>query len=430
MASPTISEVHTLLKDAVDLLEETRKYAETNSKNFAGDTGSGGMEDTLVQALEGDFSVEVLSAVAGMRTGVNAALAGAATVLEAVLRTYGKLINAPETNIQALITRIYDYFADNSITVKSSAWSYGSPSAGGSNVGNGTIRRLTTDKRGYFIENIFPGTTNAKVIQDQSTGRARHEERFELRGGVPGRDLLNMQGNGIVAGVNCFSARDSFLLNPSFSRYSGSAAVPTEITSWTPNTNIANFAIDESNYYRDFPGDTLNSGAAGSASLKISAADKLSQALSLRGTPLDPETPMHLEIAYNRQIGSGSATLKIELGSLSTTVVLAAQTGWNKLYMPIGQNCWHRMWNQDAPSVKVGLSAYTSGYVLVDDFLLVPWLYLDGDWVMPIGGSTPFMNEDTFSWADSATEGKIQKWMKRGFKRYLPSAGSPSISDP
>ena len=71
MASPTLAETHTMLKNEVDLLEELRKFAESNAKNFVG------MEDTIVQSLETDFAVELTNAVAGARAGINGALAQA-----------------------------------------------------------------------------------------------------------------------------------------------------------------------------------------------------------------------------------------------------------------------------------------------------------------------------------------------------------------
>jgi hypothetical protein len=49
---------------------------------------------------------------------------------------------------------------------------------------------------------------------------------FEVRGGRRSKDGLDVTGSGIVHEVASVSAADSRLTNPSFSRYSGTAAVP------------------------------------------------------------------------------------------------------------------------------------------------------------------------------------------------------------
>ena len=221
MASPTISENHTQLKNAVDLLEELRKFAETNAKNFVG------MEDTLIQSLETDFAVELTNAVAGARAGINGSLAQATAILDPIFRAYGKIIGAPEANVQTIITRFFDYCVTNSITFNSRDVSFGSVSAGGSNVGNGTWNRLTKDKYNYDIEAVFAEAVTATCVADQSINGLKHAEEFEVRGAAPSRDLLALAGSGHVQAIACAHAGNSRLSNPSFSRYTGTAATPT-----------------------------------------------------------------------------------------------------------------------------------------------------------------------------------------------------------
>lgn len=433
MASPTIAETHTMLKNEVDLLEELRKFAESNAKNFVG------MEDTIVQSLETDFAVELTNAVAGARAGINGALAQATAILDPVFRTYGKVIGAPEADVQTIITRFIEYCVANSITFNSRDVTFGSVSAGGSNVGNGTWNRLTKDKYNYDIEAVFAEAVTATCVADQSINGLKHAEEFEVRGASPSRDLLALAGSGHVQAIACAHAGNSKLSNPSFSRYTGTAATPTAIEGWTPVSSISNYAIDESNYYRGFPGDTLNSGDVGSASLKISANDTIAQALTVFGTVLDPDVPMYAQIAYNRQVGSGDGTLTLHMGGVSASVSLAAQTGWNILRIALGQNNWHRQFNEADLDIKVQLASRTTGYVLVDDLIFVPFVRfglaenLIGTWMCPVGGSTPFLRGDVFTYTDSiASDSKIQRWLFRAYGRYLPhaTAAGETVTDP
>ncbi|HBY62161.1 MAG TPA: hypothetical protein DEH78_20265, partial [Solibacterales bacterium] len=208
-----------------------------------------------------------------------------------------------------------------------------------------------------------------------------------------------------------------------FSQYSGTEAVPTAITDWTVTTSISNFELDSTNYYRDFVGDTTP------RSLRIKANDTVTQNFNVGKARFNPFTPYYLQIAYNRQVYSGDGTLTITLGSRTTNVVLAAQTGWNVLRMPIGQNNWHSRWNQENAGVAIALSSRTTGSVLVDDVVLVPYDNFDGSWYAIVGGSTPFLRKDKANWTDTATEGAIvQYFLWRFFNGYLPHTTGGSVT--
>lgn len=428
MGSPSISENHAILKAAVDLCEELRKFASVNAANFVG------KQDTLDQALEGDRTSQIAGAAQAMRGQINGALGAARALLEPIFMQYGKIIGAPESDVQGVISRFVDYCIANSITFNSRVMSFGSVSAVGSPAGNGVIYRCTKDAYDYDIESVFADTKTAKLIADQNSGAEKHEEVWEVRGGVMGPDLLALAGSGLVrSDMRCVSARQSLLNNPSFEKYEGTAAVPTSVTGWTAASSIGNYAIDESNYYRGFPGSTLQSGTAGSASLKISGNDTLYQTLSTaRVRAIDPRVPYFLGLPYNRQTGSGDGTLTIHLGTKTASVSLAAQTGWNILYLGIGDENYLRNFNEQDLDVRIQLASRTTGYVLVDDMILTPMYQFGagGDFILPVGGSTPWLRDDSYTWADTETGSKIQEWVRRAFLRYLPHSGSPSVTDP
>lgn len=428
MGSPTIAENHAILKAAVDVCEELRKFASVNAANFVG------KQDTLEQALEGDRTSQIASAAQAMRLQINGALGAARALLEPIFMQYGKIIGAPETDVQGVISRFIDYCIANTITFKTRAMTFGSVTAVGSPAGNGVIYRCTKDAYDYDIESVFADTKTAKVIADQNSGAEKHEEVWQVRGGVQGPDLLALAGSGLVLNdVRCVSARNSLLSNPSFEKYEGTTSVPTAITGWLVSSSFGNFEIDESNYYRGFPGSTLQSGVAGSASLKIKGNDTIYQTLSTaRVRAIDPRVPYWFGVPYNRQIGSGDGTLTIHMGTKTASVSLAAQTGWNMLYIGMGDENYLRNFNEQDLDIKIQLASRTTGYVLVDDAILVPMYQFGagGDFILPVGGSTPWLRDDSYTWADTETGSKIQEWVRRAFLRYLPHASSPSVTDP
>lgn len=431
MSSPTAAEIVTQLKGVVDILEEWRKFGEVNAKNFVS------MEDTLVQSLEGDFSDQVLDGIASIRSTLAAGIAPPAVqaAIAPLLRDWARhIMSRPEiTDPFAILDYMYRYFADNSLTIQTRAISFGSFAPGGSNVGNGTVLRVTTDARNYPIENVNVEAKTLLCVADQNTGTQKEEENFAALGSPPGRDALQVSGSGSTSTVAMASSRNSLLLNSSFDSFSGTASSPTDISSWTSSVtvNSTNYTFDSTNYYRTTPGVTTNYAL----NLKVTA--NLTQKLSLRGTRLDPTVPYMLQVAWNRQVGSASGTLLTRMGAQSNSVSVSAQTGWQILRTPttFGQNNWYRNFDEDALDIAIEWTR-TGGELLIDDVLFIPGQQFNGSWVFAVPNATgatahvAFLRDDTFTVTDTATDSKIQKWLWRGFNAYLPSSGSPTYTDP
>lgn len=417
MAAPTEAEVQTQWKNCTKCFDDLLTAGATWITN----------EDAYVQSLESGVPADAMNAIIAARSALDSALQGFAAAITPQFMEYARIVSAPETDVRTILQRrIYDYFVANSKTIQSRGFSFGSASAGGANVGSGTINRLNKDPNNFDIEAQFADVKTAKIIQDQSTGVNKHEEVFEFRGQA--RSLaptIAPSGSGLVAAIPCYSAASSVFLNPSFSDYQGTITSLTELTSWTVAGSLANLNLDQTNYYRGFPGDTTP------AALKFLANESISQLLSLGGRPMDPFTPYYAQLVYNRQVGSGDGTLTVTLGSKNVAVVLSAQTGWNVLRFTIGQNNWYEKFMANDLTLTIALSGRSTGSVLVDDLLVVPYVNFDGSWYAPVGGSTPFMKDDYFTFTDTiASDSKLQKWLWRAFGVYLPHAGSPSISDP
>lgn len=429
MASPTQTEIQTQIKNAVKLLDTVRKTAEVTATTLATTI------DTNIQALEGDHSVEALDAIEQFRARYALLLtpSGAVSLIAPHLKNYAKLNGWPETDPDTVMGRLYDYFVSNTLSVKYRNITVGAVTAGGSNVGNGTVNRLSVDENSYIIEATTVEVKTFECVLDANSRSAEGEEVFEVRGEAASKDGLETLGSGLSGELSALSARTTsqFLTNPSFETYTGTAATPTDIQGWTATTNLSNFAIETTGSattsYRQMPGSTTR------YSLKMSAADTLTQELSVRDTKLSPGVPYYLQIAYNRQVGSGDMTLQISLGNTTKSVVLAAQSGWNILRLDLGSGLWFKNFNKQDLAVTVSITAYTSGYVLVDDIIFAPMAQVDGHWYAIVGGSTPFLRRDIFTFTDSGgTNAILQYWFWRATGHYLPykTDGTETFADP
>lgn len=421
MASPTQTEIQTQWSKTVKPLEEFRKFSGTHvaagSSINVGDNYLN-MEDSLVQNLKTNFPGEWANGIQQFRNCMVACINQATAMLAPALREYAIFIACAETDIPTMMKRLFSYFADNGIRVTSRLFAYGTPTFSGA-IGTGVINRLNIDERGNAIENQTADAKVAECIQDEHSGARKHEEMFLFTGGAPPRDNLKIAGSGKTQGIKALSANDSFqfLDNPSFSQLAGSSITAlTSVPGWTVTTSISSFNLDQTNYYRDYSGDTTP------AALKFLGNDAVTQDFNVKKATFNPNLPVYLQIAWNRSVGACDGTLTLQFGNQSTNVVLAAQSGWQILRMPIGTNQWMRNWNQVNPTVKVTLSGRTTGTLLVDDVVIGHYTPFDGSYYAVVGGATQFLRRDKATWADTEVGSVLQHWMWRAFASYLPHA--------
>lgn len=440
MASPTEAEIITQFRAAVDILDEQLNWTRDNATNLIG------LIDTLEQAMEGDWIEDLADGLRSIRSFNDAALRQHEPLLLPILRAWGRIMQTPEETTGALVARLYDRFIATGDRIASRQFTYGAAAAGGGNAGNGTLLRVTRDGRGFDLEACHAEVKTWDCVQDANTRAFRHEEQFQVRGQKLFPDALSVTGSGLLETINAKSARDSLLLNPSFSQFSGTATAPTAITSWT-----SSIAVNAANYqfitgaagaaiYRDFVSDTTP------YALDVLATANLSQALSVRGTQLDPSVPHLLQVAWNRELGAASGTVTFRMGAQSTAVVVAAQLGWQTTLVPtvFGTNSWYRSFDEQDLDIRIEW-ARTAGTIRFDDVLFLPMELIDGLYYAPIGGTVPFLREDTFSTTDTEIGAVIQTWVWRmlgddpkligvnpGPVGYLPSAvgAGITIADP
>lgn len=420
MSNPTLAEIDTQFKNAIDILEEIRKFGHVNAKNLIS------MQDTLVQSVEGDFSGDLVGSVGGLRSSFSGIVSAGGKVLTPIIRTYGKFMGTPETDEAAILDALYQYFIDNSLTVKSREITFGTVTPDGGNVGNGQVVRLTKDRNNYKIENVHIETKTIVCTADQFSGATKHKETFQVRGQFEEIDNIFVSGSGVIGTVTAIMDDDSELRNPSFSNFDGTEAAPTEITDWTVG-DISKVKLDSTNYFRAAQGDTTPEA------LVFSGNTYIEQLLSVNGVTADPKVPTFLAVAYNAAVSGANGLLTIELGSQTTSVNVSGASGWNYLVLAVsGSSTWFENWDETAANVKIILSGGTVFGLRIDGVILSKFTQIGGTWWAIPGKQTPFLRGDKFTVTDTATDvAKIQRHLVYLKDFYLPhTTGSPTLTDP
>ena len=466
---PTEAEVRTQWKNAVDILEKHRVYADATA-------AAAGELDVLEQSLEGEFTPAALGAAAAqfralLSDGID--LDSAQSFLEPVLFEFMNIVAASTTptedfgaayrDIAGMLRSLYDYHANFStpITIKSRAISYSASTAtgngtGGSIVGNGAVLRLTKDERNYNLEACFVETKTFRCRQDQNSGVKKHAEVFEVIGEVSSSDALLRQnssttpdygsGEGSSAFISSLHAGSgsggSLLKNSSFTTFNN-ATTENKFSGWDQSYSVmtaSGVSQDTGVSYRGTPGIT----ASNDASLKLTVSGGSTNAIVMTQTlanlnigSLDPDLPYFLRIMWNGNSGTAAGgTVRVRLGSKEVTASVVSTGTWFELIIPADTNTWFRNFNQADFGIDIEWRGGTSGYLLIDDVILAPYDLIDGTyWVMRgnAASHTPWLLDDTLTFTDTGglpAVAKLQWWWFVTFGAYLPSSGSPVITDP
>lgn len=463
MATPSEAEIRTQWVNIVDVLETNRAFADETMFT------AGGPVDVLEQSLEGDYIPPGVSAMLGQFRATHAGMVSpsfARFALEPVIREYARILSA-ETGTDGFgagyrtlapaFRALQDYFRAKSYTVESRAITYDtSPTAGGSNVGDGTVSRLTVDENADNLEFCHVERKLLRCRSDQNTGAFEQAEVFECLGSQSTPDGLqravtggpnssHLFGSGAAGSVFLTSKHagggrgGSLLVNSSFSTFSSGAPGTWSIT-YTGDGDANDLSQNTTTFYRGHP------GASTDAALEIIASSggtiTLTQPLtSMRQRRIDPDVPYFLRLMYHRTGGSGTdadGTLKIRMGTNEKTVTLSAQSGWNELVVDFDENCWPRNFNEDPFAVDIEWDGATAGAtLLIDDVIFCPWDLWDGTyWCIRGNDAThvPWLVDDILEVSDSGglpATGKLQYWLWLAGLGYLPSTtGTPTITDP
>lgn len=408
-----------LLKAAINFLEKTEGYGRNTYV---------GLYTTLGAANLGDYPNLVSSAAArhrGLLAGTISAVRVRALLTPPLIEIMAA-IGSPERSYEGMLFRWREYMLSLGTVDKvvSRSFSRGTMTAG-SNSGNGTINRLLVDEDGYPLEGSFPNETKTfECVYDQNTVE-KHAEVFQVRGTKAEYDGLKVIGTGMKRELPpCFTTRDSqaYVANPAFSQFSGTVptagvettpTTTTSVTGWTlGNTAGARVSIDQC--YRSLVGETAK------YSVRFTADNSLSQVLSdIRRARLGTKNPLYDHWAVYRE-SNCDGTLTAALGASSVAISMASlnNAAWNivKLGTTAGvldKRCYHKNFKSNALALSLTLAGRTTGSIYVGDKVCRPLVPLDGIYVGPVGGSTPFLLRDSFACADAeyaTIRGIINYW--------------------
>jgi hypothetical protein len=429
---PTVAELIVQLQNTVDLAEETRKYAEANSPNWVG------IQDTLTQSVEGDHAPGILAGMAAMRSNLAAMIDAGIGVITPHLGDWQRFLEEPSTDVQDILSAMYDDFLNNSRRIQPRAFTFGIPSASGSNIGTGTVRRLTVDSNSQSMEAGTPEVKRLECIEDANSGRERNKEIFSVLGQDASPDGVESLGSGIQDTLECANPDNAQVLNASFTDFGGTAGAPTSITNWVSDVTVIGNGTD----YSFTSGTTYLPGPDSDTTiygLVVKLDRTLTQRLDDSGQSLDTGLPYYCQLAVNTVSASGTLTLKMGQVSASLSVT-AGMSGWQVLRCPSseGASSWFAQFNETDLDIELDWNSPSdTGKIVIDDLIFESFDIINGTGYKVIPGSTAFLsrssvlkNGDTFTITDTATEAVIQRWMARYYGRYLPSSSSPTIADP
>lgn len=442
MSDPTWAEAWAQAKATINQLQKLHLFCNSNSPNWLG------LEDTLIQALEGEYIQGVLSGAKADRAALSAILSpqSVARRLTPHLFEIARVAGIPERDPAAIMPKLRDYMIANGYSVQERNINFPTITAGGGNVGNGLIRRLVVDKDAKELEGLFMEAKTAICRLDQNQVQ-KHAEVFEFRGVEAEQDYLAVLGSGMSASIAAVNAgangSQRFIQNPSFETYTGTAPTAgspstpsstTQITGWTL-TSAANARVllDTPSPYRGYPGDGVASGTSLYA-VRFSDNNKIVQTPGLTVKPTwNPDTPYWMQVAVYRE-SNCDGNIILRFGNTSRTVAMSGLTNsaWNVVGLTLDDDLWYQTFKEADLTIEVELASRTTGSCVIDDVIISPFTNVDGSWYIVVGGSTPFLYNDTFTWTDALTgsDAVVQYWWWRAGWGYLPASSTPTITDP
>ena len=435
MAAPTWAENATQLKNGVKCFTDLIATLGT----FVTDV------DNLQQDLEGDHYPDAAIAFASDLRGTLTEAVSRARVRglwDAWANEALRIAGVPERvedDPVAAYARVARYMHEQSFTFNDRNWTRGAASAGGGNVGTGTVARLTVDWEGYNIQGGHVETKTLECSRDQNLGVLKGAEMFEVRGEDRSKDLLDYQGSGIRAEIYCMHAGvgtgGSYAQNSSFdSAFVGSDTA--KVPGWTIGGTAGNVTYDSTDSFCPAPGSSVNACVVIAAAAGVT---ELTQLLTVKNIDaLGERTPWMMEVAYKKSSAGATGTLNLKMGSKTTALDLSTvgDTNWHVLQFTIDKNVYYRNWKQDAPDLEIEVDTLSAGTLKLDAFKFAPWTRIDWAWLWVSGGATAFLQRDSFTIADSGPAASTSEMMFAadwaGVPVNLPSnnAGGETITDP
>lgn len=434
------------VRETVKLAEDQRlSLSSTSSTGFIGQEttilSDGVPLDAFDAAAYGVGELGSRALASTFLTSFGGPISACLVELAKVISPLGNQGGVPETDPDEILPLIYQFmvFHQSGSTVFASPplvnsrnLTYGTPTYGAANVGNGTLYRLTVDADAFNLEGGFAETLEGICVADAQSGTLVGQEQFTVRG-QPFRDALTWFGSGYGSGVQAeggdgwvgvtADTTQPLVQNSSFSQFTGTGATSSfALTGWTQTSGLAaSMSVNTTTYYRAAANEGTTPG-----SLAVTASVTITQLLSSNAGAL-ANTAYLSRIAVNFQSATGSVT--VQIGSKSWSVS-SGVGGWNLLLPARDKNLWLKNFNTAALAVTITVTVTGgTGAILVDDLLWSPMQDLGGTLWWLAGGSTAFRLNDTCRavTTEPASPSKVQNWVRLMFPgHFLPSKVLPA----
>lgn len=434
----TKSELWTQLANMIKLCDETYKFGADNTPNFVT------LYSTLQGSFKGNHTAATQASITNMRDALNSAYSNGVNGVESLILELAKVgYNSIATTVQEAIDDIFRGMTSASETIQSRAYTYASSAtAGGSNVGTGTVYRNTEDINGQDIESgyINAGTVNLDCEDDKNTGRPFGQERFKIYGsGITPVDIIEQNTarpeSLIVTAKRSISS--TILKNASFESENGETGSDFAVTNWTLDTP-ANFSINTGTTPNDRfrPADIVtNSGN----SLDFNDNGYISQWIAAEGKSFELGKNYIFVVRYRTEGTVSTGTLTITLGTKTATANLAGGVAsWTELKIGADEDGYYDNFKDDDSNkgvlVKIAITSLTGTNPVFrcDSLILEPLDVFDGCGYIVLAGATDFLRGDTFSYSSDTVlnTGRMQLNLARFEGRHLPhTTGTPTYPD-
>jgi hypothetical protein len=247
--------------EAVQVLTDARANFTANASNSFINQESLILADGVY--MDSDVDGSYKAGLVAMRAAYSSSIASARSMVDSCLLELSRVMGNPQTDPLAVLPFLYQYMALGSggsktpTRINSRNFTRGTATAGGSNVGNGTINRLNVDQYGLPLESGAAETLTFRCLADANSGTNPGQEQFDANG-QPFRDALNRYqpgyGSGIQQAVGALigitgDTTANLILNPSFSQGSVTGGALT-LNNWTITSGASNLSLDTTHYYR------------------------------------------------------------------------------------------------------------------------------------------------------------------------------------
>jgi len=432
------------IKVIAKALDERDLYLSTNSEKLIDHITD------ITTSLKGNAANEITTwskgflntAQSGMSPGqVRNAFSGA-------LKDFCESINKPVGTFNQNMIVLLDRMNGESDSINGNGPTYGSFSAGGGNVGNGLLYRLTVDEDD---NNLGGNTKEAKTFycNTDENSNDEYKEKFGVEGETRRDDWAQYTGSGLKKETNVLtavSAQDSeaFINNPGWNNSGtqpaastpATPATTTSITNWTVS-DTANFEIDIDTVYRGSPNVTTP------RSLRIKDNGNIEQVINVaRATSFPKKTPLFRRIAVYRE-ASCDGTLTFEFGAdtKATTMTSLSNGAWNLVTMAFDANAYYKSYKENDLNIKFTLASRTTGTLLLAPPEIARWTPIDGSYYVAAGGSTSWIEGDLYTVTDSESARAILLYwliertqasaaLQRPFTLPTNNGGAETITDP